>query len=162
MGDGLSLAQLLPSANVAVVGCGGLTRLKVTANTAVLTRVGLIRPATVGTPTAGGTIAPLNISNRSIALGQVSPVRFIEAWTVAPTFAASPLYSHIAVLPATIGASFTWEWPEDDPYQFGLQQASLSSSLLGAVLRNITGGASADLYIEARFKIFPNANGLNN
>jgi hypothetical protein len=159
--DTVAIAQLLPSSSVSVIGCGGITRLRVTALTAVITQVGLITPTASGTPTGAGTIQPVNVSNKNIGLGQISPVRFIEAWAAAPTYAGTPVYMRRGYLPATIGAFFEWEWPEDDPFQVGLRQASLSSSLVGAVLRNITGGASAQLLVEARLKVFANVNGLN-
>ena len=160
--DTTALAQILPSAVTSVNGCVGLTRLKMTMLTAVITQLGLITPTAAGTPTAPGTTNPPNVSNRNISLGQVSPGRLISAWSVAPTYAASPVYYRRAYLPATVGASVEWTWPEDDPFQIGLRQASLSSSVVGAVIRNITGGVSGQVLLEARWKVFANANGLNN
>jgi len=159
--DTIAIAQFLPSSTPGVIGCGGLTRIRVTALTAVITQFGLITPTAAGTPTGPGTTNPPNVSNKNISIGQSSPVRFVTAWSVAPTYSGSPQYMRRGYLPATIGSFVEWEWPEDDPFQIGLRQVSLSSSVVGAVIRNLTGGASAQLLVEARWKIFANPNGLN-
>jgi hypothetical protein len=156
--DNTALAQILPPSGAGSVGCIGLTRIRLTMLTAVISQFGLVTPTAAGT--SGTTTQMVNVSNRNIALGQTLP-RLVSAWTVAPTYPGTPVYARRAYLPATIGAFIEWTWPEDDPYQIGLRQPSLSSSLVGAVIRNLTGGVSGQVLLEVRCKVFANGNGLN-
>lgn len=65
--------------------------------------IGLIRAATVGTASASTSGQP----HRTLAAAVTGTVK--TAWSVAPTIAGSPVYLRRLVLPATVGASVTWE-----------------------------------------------------
>ena len=133
----------------------GLTRLEIILTTAVQTKVGLLIPATKGTVSGPGTNNGILVSSGGGGYGDNSGNvgTLATAWSVAPTFSGAPVYLRSAVLPAIIGASLVWEWPDDDP----LVSVLVASSNLGLALRNITGGASAAVIINARWiNINPN------
>jgi hypothetical protein len=65
--------------------------------------VGLVRAATVGAASTSTAGQP----HRTLASAPTASVK--SAWSDAPTIAGSPVYMRRLVLPATIGASVTWE-----------------------------------------------------
>jgi hypothetical protein len=70
---------------------------------ATASSVGIIRAATVGT----ASTSTAGQSHRTLATSAGATVK--SAWSAAPTIAGSPVYMRRLVLPATIGASVTWE-----------------------------------------------------
>ncbi len=132
----------------------GLLRIRVVNLTAVQTQFGLVKPLTVGTattPIIGALVSRANFGiGNNVASGRLAGV---AGWSVDPTYAVTPVYTEQDLLPATIGAGFEWTWPDDDPYQIGLTRNG-SAQDVGLVLRNLNGGASAQVLISVRWREF--------
>lgn len=108
------------------------------------TAVGLIVPATAGTVSTSSTGVQENEDGG--VYGSSLTMRVASAWSVAPTFDASPAYLRQVLLPSK-GASVEWSWPEDKPYV----PPSTVSMALGLMLRNITGGVAGAMKVYFRW-----------
>jgi phage tail sheath gpL-like len=98
---------------------------------ATATNVGIIRAATVGTASTSTAGQP----HRTTADAATASVK--SAWSSAPTIAGSPVYLRKAPLPATTGASVTW-----DGLDFVLEPST------GLLIWNYGGSAAADADIH--------------
>ncbi len=152
--DTLPIVQVFPSQVSGIGTSVGLLRLSVTLMTAVATRVGLIKPTAPGTPNVFTSPYLVSAENVSFSSSGVSMARAATGWAVNPTFSGTPVYARQELLPAIVGASFEWTWPDDDPYQAALQDIAFIAGGQGAVLRNLTGAASAQLLISMRWRDF--------
>ena len=108
-----------------------LRELGVTLNSAVATRLGLVR-ATTPSVTPASTIAGQNETPGAPA----STSLLVSGWTTAPVLAAS--YLRRINLPASIGAGFIWTWPADGPLFVGL-----GSAIAEICLANLNAAAPA-------------------
>lgn len=154
VGDGLSVCQIR-NPTITAGKVMGLLSLAVQLETAVQSIFGLIAPATAGTANASESGLPVSLGKFQAGLDTSGQGLLTYTWTVAPTFAVTPAYYNQTLLPATVGAAFEWSWPEDNPFWVGLNDRSIGGvpelTNTSLVLRNITGGACADVIVTAKW-----------
>lgn len=152
-------APLIQIYNASVLGVGvpvrfmALLSLSIQLRTAVQSTFGLIQPVTKGTANvqADGELTYVTQSGSS---GGFAAGRAATGWAVPPTFGATPYYEQV-VLPASIGAAVQWSWPQEAPFNplacFTPDPAFPTTDPRGIVIRNITGGACADVIVTSRW-----------
>jgi hypothetical protein len=137
----------------------GLTRLRISLQTAVEGNFGLTEPnnfptVALGTQVTATEVSSWNGGNSGAVWPPPAPQSsgggVFTSWTLAPTFAATPPYIERDVAPNIVGASLQWEWPEDDPVWPSLY-AGTASSGRGLALQNCGAAASPQILITARW-----------
>lgn len=153
LGAGAVGAQLKPQGALTPPGITrlliGLVRLEVTLTTAVASLIGLVRPGSIGTATTTALGARVGAVNGGFQVASNNGSLLASAWSVAPTV-STPVYRRTQ-LPATIGASFVWEWPEEDPFNNGDDMTRDVFQRNGILLQNLGAGASAAMVVNYRW-----------
>ncbi len=146
-------AQLKPQPALAPPGITslkiGLVRLEVSLTTAVASLLGLVRPGSIGTATTSATGSRVGTVNGGFQVASNNGSILSSAWSVAPTV-STPVYRR-AQLPATIGATLVWEWPEEDPFNNGDDMTRDIFQRNGILLQNLGAGASAAMVVNYRW-----------
>lgn len=138
--------NLPPAPNVSVIT--GLLRLEIVLTTAVASSLALSASNSRGTPTTTTTGNEVRRANGGISFGAVPNMsRVTSAWSAAPTI-GSALYRR-TVLPATIGASLVWTWPEEDPFTANLSRGVFADT--GVVIHNFGAGVTGTMVANFRW-----------
>lgn len=147
-----TLAQIIKPGGPATMNLG-LVGLTITQTTAVASMYALAYAATDGTFTPASSPLGVRVSLGNGGSGAGPVGRLAGAWTVVPTYQATPSYLRREQAPNTIGYRIQWTWPDDDPLV--LNSPSNAASLL---LRNVGVGASAAILVSARWmEYFPSS-----
>lgn len=143
-------AQLKPQPALAAPGITsikiGLTRLEVTLTTAVASLLALVRPSSLGTSNVSTTGSRVGTQGGGFAVGSGSILA--TGWTAPP--GVSTVFRR-QQLPATIGATFVWTWPEENPFNNGDDMTRDIFQRNGILLQNIGAGASAAMVVNYRW-----------
>lgn len=134
----------------------GLLRLSVSLKTAVASSFALLAPATVGTALNPLVAAAANMTSKQNGGAGPTFGQIASGWTVAPTFAVAPKNYRVMTFVGVVGETVTWEWEQLLSLQtlhLFRPPAALGDSL-GLCLRNVTGGACADVIVSARWREF--------
>ena len=115
-----------------------LLELGITTNAATLSQIGLIRAATVGTPSGTALVGqPDDDSDTTAPVGQV-----VTSWSAQPTIAGTPVYLNELVAAAVQGSGTIWTFPSDRPIVVSPAATGVTGGLL---LWNFGAGAASAL-----------------
>lgn len=83
---------------------------------AIASSIGLVFPATPGTPTSPVNTTDANPTSPPAVTVGSNRVQLASAWSVLPTLEAVPLYLYRATTPPVAGNVLSFEFPEDAPF----------------------------------------------
>lgn len=160
--DGNFLCGIAPSAANLPIGISqvmGIKKIRVVLATALQTRLGLVVALAAGTPVNPIRGQICSQGNGGYNGGNNSQGQLLTGWSANPAISGAPVYLEQSVLPAVIGSTFEWTWPDDDPLGAYPTSPTFTTPGLagqGYLLRNLNGGglATGDCIVTVRWSVF--------